>query len=121
MLHASVPGQNEITRQIESSESLYTMDWERDDFAIMDNLAVAHYAVPGTQEATGLRILHRTTIEGSFEPAKHTKKPATGAVSDELPDASEMRGNRGFRSTGYLDVGRPEPSSSDNTDRVVPT
>lgn len=44
------------------------MQWRSGDFAITDNLAVAHYATPGTQDdAAGLRILHRTTIVGGDE------------------------------------------------------
>jgi len=70
-LFESMPTQKELTQTIESSNYLYTMKWETNDFAIMDNLAVAHYAVPGTQKQSGgLRILHRTTIEGVYEPIR---------------------------------------------------
>jgi len=42
-----------------------TLEWRDDDFAILDNMAVAHYAVPNTQadpQRAGVRILHRTTM-----------------------------------------------------------
>lgn len=74
-LFESMPGQTELTQRIESSKYVHTMKWERNDFAIMDNLAVAHYAVPGTQkESGGLRILHRTTIEGLHEPIQFKER-----------------------------------------------
>ena len=49
------------------------MNWREGDFAIIDNLAVGHYASPDTQESVskaGLRILHRTTVAGTNVPAK---------------------------------------------------
>jgi len=49
------------------------MEWEADDFSINDNIGLAHYAVPGTQnnkKTAGLRILHRTTIAGEIRPRK---------------------------------------------------
>eukprot|EP00656_Telonema_subtile_P052958 TRINITY_DN7522_c0_g1_i2.p1 TRINITY_DN7522_c0_g1~~TRINITY_DN7522_c0_g1_i2.p1 ORF type:complete len:259 (+),score=58.68 TRINITY_DN7522_c0_g1_i2:72-848(+) len=53
----------------------YAHQWELGDFAIIDNLAVGHYAHPDTQasvESSGLRILHRTTVSGDNVPDKHT-------------------------------------------------
>ena len=41
------------------------MRWQQNDFAVIDNAAMAHYAVPATQlsaAADGLRVLHRTTV-----------------------------------------------------------
>ena len=38
-----------------------------------DNLGIAHYAAPGTQQSSskvGLRILHRTTVAGETIPQK---------------------------------------------------
>lgn len=55
----------------------YAMKWEEGDFGILDNLALAHYAVPGTQDPAsrvGLRILHRTTIEGDATPRKSMRE-----------------------------------------------
>lgn len=46
------------------------MKWKPGDFTINDNLGLAHYAVPGTQNdprVVGLRILHRTTVIGGDE------------------------------------------------------
>ena len=63
----------EITAKLEDPKVMYELEWEEGDFAIVDNLAVAHYAVPGTQKPVheaGLRILHRTTVAGEHEPTK---------------------------------------------------
>ena len=62
--------QNEITRAIEncSDDLVLKMQWQEGDFAIIDNLGLAHYASPETQKPrkeAGLRILHRTTILGN--------------------------------------------------------
>jgi len=49
------------------------LEWEAGDFSINDNIGLAHYAVPGTQNSSaksGLRILHRTTIAGEDTPEK---------------------------------------------------
>eukprot|EP00798_Chlamydomonas_sp_ICE-L_P012409 gene12409-15598_t len=62
--------QDEITDAINTStcnghDLVLTVKWQQHDFAILDNLALAHYAVPNTQKgagASGLRILHRTTV-----------------------------------------------------------
>ena len=43
------------------------------DFIISDNLAVGHEATPETQlpqEEVDLRIMHRTTVKGLYEPKK---------------------------------------------------
>ena len=52
---------------------IYVFQWEVGDFIISDNLAVGHEATPETQLPTsevGLRILHRTTIQGTNIPTK---------------------------------------------------
>ena len=60
--------QKEITDSIENmnyGRSKLKINWNQGDFAIIDNLAVAHFATAGTQddvEISGLRILHRTTV-----------------------------------------------------------
>mmetsp|Transcript_3188 Transcript_3188/g.11052 ORF Transcript_3188/g.11052 Transcript_3188/m.11052 type:complete len:183 (+) Transcript_3188:550-1098(+) len=53
-------------------------DWSPGDFAIVDNLALAHYASPSTQadrRRAGLRVLHRTTVRGEHRPAKAQARP----------------------------------------------
>lgn len=63
----------DITKKLENPQLMYELEWHEGDFAIIDNLAVAHYAVPGTQKPVheaGLRILHRTTVAGVHEPKK---------------------------------------------------
>eukprot|EP00397_Hematodinium_sp_SG-2012_P043837 GEMP01048820.1.p1 GENE.GEMP01048820.1~~GEMP01048820.1.p1 ORF type:complete len:289 (+),score=62.16 GEMP01048820.1:331-1197(+) len=68
--------QDELTRACERAlkDGIgVEMEWEAGDFSINDNTGLAHYAVPGTQNdasRVGLRILHRTTMEGITVPKK---------------------------------------------------
>ena len=60
----------------------YSHKWADGDIVIIDNLAVAHKAQPGAHDlASGLRILHRTTITSKipFDP------PAALGLPHELP------------------------------------
>jgi taurine dioxygenase len=80
--NAMVPAseiQNEITRAIENGadDLVLKMQWQEGDFAIIDNLGLAHYASPETQisrKEAGLRILHRTTILGNVNAGHHDDK-----------------------------------------------
>ena len=61
----------ELTSRLEEPDRLLALNWKEGDLAIVDNLALAHYASPGTQaprEEVGLRILHRTTVGGGPSP-----------------------------------------------------
>merc|ERR1719491_2638152 len=56
----------DVTALCDRPEVSYSHRWEEGDLIIIDNLAVAHKAMPGAHQAkTGLRILHRTTCLGS--------------------------------------------------------
>jgi taurine dioxygenase len=71
--------QNEITRAIENcaDEFVLKLQWQEGDFAIIDNLGLAHFASPATQkprEEAGLRILHRTTILGNAVQHENNEK-----------------------------------------------
>ncbi|XP_014669205.1 PREDICTED: alpha-ketoglutarate-dependent sulfate ester dioxygenase-like [Priapulus caudatus] len=51
----------------EISALQYTHKWEKGDFIVFDNNAILHKASPGTQvmpHKDGIRIMHRTTVEG---------------------------------------------------------
>lgn len=63
------------------------MCWSAGDFAIVDNLGIAHYATPGTQDeaAHGLRILHRTTIAGETTPTKGDGRQSFRMGHEDLP------------------------------------
>jgi alpha-ketoglutarate-dependent taurine dioxygenase len=64
---------DEITRRLEDPARMYVHTWEVGDLAIIDNLAVGHYAAPQTQapaSTAGVRILHRTTVAGTSSPRK---------------------------------------------------
>ena len=61
----------ELTAALQNNS--YAHNWQLGDFAIIDNLAVGHYAHPDTQatpSSSGLRILHRTTVAGENTPEK---------------------------------------------------
>ena len=71
----------EIARQLEAQA--HTLEWEAGDFALLDNLALAHYAAEGTQQrrdVAGLRVLHRTTVAGEHVPSK---QPASKPLQAE--------------------------------------
>ena len=49
----------------------YVHEWQPGDLVILDNLAVAHMASPGTQydrEEVGLRVMHRVVTYGKYRP-----------------------------------------------------
>eukprot|EP00466_Bigelowiella_natans_P016753 jgi/Bigna1/76871/fgenesh1_pg.44_\ len=51
-----------LLKLLEDPKRNISIQWKTGDFAILDNLAVAHFASPGTQDSrkkSGLRILHR--------------------------------------------------------------
>ena len=46
-------------------EAITRVEWQRGDLALIDNMALAHLPMPGTQTlplVSGLRIFHRTTM-----------------------------------------------------------
>jgi len=56
---------------LEDEKRKVEIKWKEGDLAIVDNLALGHFASVGTQsprEKSGLRILHRTTISGTASP-----------------------------------------------------
>merc|ERR1711862_723304 len=54
-----------VTELLDQPEISYCHDWKEGDVIIIDNVAVAHKAMPGAHKASsGLRILHRTTCAG---------------------------------------------------------
>ena len=75
-------GQEETVALLEEIETLFTETapalglvyrhhWEQGDFMITDNAAVAHEATEETQASVGevgLRVLHRTTVQGGPRP-----------------------------------------------------
>lgn len=69
---------DQITARLEDPARKYVHRWDVGDLAIIDNLAVGHYAPPATQDAAGkagLRILHRTTVAGTTSPRKAGATP----------------------------------------------
>ena len=61
----------ELTGFLEAEDRVLRLEWQVGDFALIDNLAVGHYASPETQlprDEVGLRVLHRTTVGGDTMP-----------------------------------------------------
>mmetsp|Transcript_28230 Transcript_28230/g.54889 ORF Transcript_28230/g.54889 Transcript_28230/m.54889 type:complete len:172 (-) Transcript_28230:54-569(-) len=56
---------------LEDKTRMLEIEWEVGDLAVIDNLAIGHFASSGTQGSrkdTGLRILHRVTVSGKANP-----------------------------------------------------
>ncbi|PRW20542.1 dioxygenase Mb0100 isoform D [Chlorella sorokiniana] len=69
----------ELLREIEevftktAAHLIYHHKWQPGDFLISDNLALGHEADPDTQlppSEVGLRVMHRTTVQGQYAPRK---------------------------------------------------
>ena len=63
--HAYLPGSADGGAA--SDGGAYRHEWRAGDFLIVDNLAVAHFAPPETQQkrdAVGLRVLDRVVVAG---------------------------------------------------------
>lgn len=57
-----------FTQLLDRPELCYQHKWEEGDVVVIDNLAVAHKAMPEAHKSSaGLRILHRTTCQGVAE------------------------------------------------------
>ena len=70
-----------FTRLAAEKGLIYKHQWMPGDFIISDNAAVGHEADAETQasvEKVGLRVMHRTTIQGSEPPSKKYEIDAQG-------------------------------------------
>lgn len=64
---------HDIQSKCEDKSLMYKMNWKPGDFGIIDNLAIAHFAPPGTQRPSrnaGVRLLWRTTVAGTNRSTK---------------------------------------------------
>jgi taurine dioxygenase len=60
---------------------IYKHEWRTGDFIISDNAALGHEAAVETQASpaqVGLRVMHRTTVQGSEPPSKKYELDAQG-------------------------------------------
>jgi alpha-ketoglutarate-dependent taurine dioxygenase len=60
---------------------IYKHEWTAGDFIISDNAALGHEAAVETQNSVqqvGLRVMHRTTVQGSEPPRKKYTIDAQG-------------------------------------------
>lgn len=97
-----------VTEVLDRPDVSYAHDWKEGDVVVIDNLAVAHKAMPGAHKASsGLRILHRTTCEGlgPLDPAPELGFPISLDTSRPCPwkDSSVVwvQGYVGFRWGDY--------------------
>ena len=75
---------DQLNQMLSDPAWCYRMCWRQGDFALVDNLALAHYATADTQrdvKEVGLRILHRTTIAGDKMPMCQRFKPSPPKTS----------------------------------------
>jgi len=98
----------DFTELLDRPDISYAHNWEEGDVVVIDNLAVAHKAMPGAHKASsGLRILHRTTCAGlgPFDPAPELKFPirfdTDGPCPFKDPGAVWVEGYVGFRWGDY--------------------
>lgn len=94
----------EFTELLDRPDISYSHNWQEGDVVVIDNLAVAHKAMPGAHKSSsGLRILHRTTCSGvePLDPAPELKFPLTldteGPCPFTDPGAVWVEGYVGFR------------------------
>jgi taurine dioxygenase len=100
----------DITALPDRDDISYSHHWEEGDVIIIDNLAVAHKAMPGAHKASsGLRILHRTTCAGlgPLDPSPELKFPilldTTRPCPFKDPNAVWIEGYVGFRWGDFRD------------------
>jgi taurine dioxygenase len=103
-----------LTELLDRKDISYSHKWEEGDVIIIDNQAIAHKAMPGAHVASsGLRILHRTTIEAlePLDPAPSSAFPLqlemTGRCPFNEPDAVWIQGYVGFRWGDWKSRSRP--------------
>ena len=64
-----------LETKVLGSNKIYTHHWKPGDLLVLNNPSLAHLAGPGSQgslEATGLRLMHRSTVPGRISPTKKT-------------------------------------------------
>merc|ERR1719282_330369 len=94
----------ELTDLFDKDDISYAHNWQEGDAIIIDNLAVAHKAMPGAHKAdSGLRILHRTTCLGvePLDPSPELSLPilldTAGPCPLKSPNVAWVEGYVGFR------------------------
>jgi taurine dioxygenase len=104
----------EWTELFDRDDIRYNHKWQQGDVVIIDNLAVAHKAMPGAHKASsGLRILHRTTIKGlgTLDPLPELAFPiqfdTAGPCPFKDPGAVWIEGYVGFRWGNWKDRSTP--------------
>ena len=64
-----------LETKVLGSNKIYTHHWKAGDLLVLNNPSLAHLAGPGSQgslQATGLRLMHRSTVPGTTSPTKKT-------------------------------------------------
>jgi len=78
----------EVTELLDSPDVSYSHKWSEGDLIVIDNIAIAHKAMPGAHiKSSGLRILHRTTGKGmqNLDPDPSLKFPIQLDTSRPCP------------------------------------
>lgn len=77
-----------LSDHLDRPDVSYSHKWQQGDVVVIDNLAVAHKAAPGAHTlASGLRILHRTTVLSArpHDPPPELKLPHTLPTDGPCP------------------------------------
>jgi taurine dioxygenase len=105
---------SDFSRLLDREDISYSHKWQEGDVIVIDNLAVAHKAMPGAHQASsGLRILHRTTCKGMFpfDPCPTLNLPIHLDTSRPCPFADPgavwTEGYVGFRWGDWKSRSRP--------------
>lgn len=103
-----------MTDLLDRDDISYSHKWQEGDVIIIDNLAVAHKAMPAAHKvSSGLRILHRTTVKGSvpLDPDPEHNFPIHFDMTAPCPftdkDAVWLEGYVGFRWGDYKSRSTP--------------
>ncbi|KAK3092843.1 hypothetical protein FSP39_007816 [Pinctada imbricata] len=92
-----------------SANLIFALNYKPGDFLIMNNQAVAHIAGPGTQlppEVVGVRLIHRSTVQGESKPSKEVKvnyKCAKFSPFDEGYCIFSLKDSVFYPRVGYFD------------------
>jgi len=96
LLKDLIDGLGEATRQC----AVWRQRWADGDFALIDNLALAHLPVPGTQAVPsgpgepGLRLFHRTTMTDAAAVPRNARGAASVLLVGGMDAEADLTGSR---------------------------
>ena len=97
----ALPVQESIEKAIDSmdpetrSQAITTVEWQRGDLALIDNMALAHVPAPSTQTlplVSGLRVFHRTTMTNPKAVPRNLRGAAAVAAGRSKEGWAHLQG-----------------------------